>query len=303
MQRDIIFELYRELHLDGNALMAAKLVFSKKCYRKIRSISVEKPIIFTISTTNAPIKFRSELDKDSIIYWGDGSMTSVSEKRDNISHKYPVCGNYRIKIFGHRKDIVLPIETTDVESIGYMKDLSKMLKNCESLVSEVGSKWDTSRVTDMSDLFNGCTKVNLNVGRNWNTSKVTNMSRMFYMCLELDNNVGKKWDTSCVKTMQGMFFNCFKLNQNIGKNWNMTNIEYTTGMFYGCCRLNKPIGKKWTFSNIRSMSYMFCYCTELCLPIGKNWKISPLVEDIAMFHNCKKISILQFFIVAKNKLM
>lgn len=262
MNQDIVYEILRNIYLDGNALIARRIMFSKKSFNSLRSSNIDKPVVFTLNTN--VVRFISELCPGSLVYWGDGTTKVVTEaNKKEVTHHYNVSQKYTIRIYGQKNKLVLPKDVETVESIGEMTNLAGMLQNCRKVNNHIGDKWDTSEITNMTALFSKCFGLNYNVGKNWNTSKVTTFEKMFYECIILNQNIGKNWDTSNVKRMNQMFFDCFSLNKSIGLHWNTSNVIWMDGIFAHCYALNKAIGRNWDTSNVTTLADMFNNCHDL----------------------------------------
>lgn len=314
MNQDTIYEILKYLHLcpeeNGGALSAKRLILSQKSYNSLNEKKFEKPVVLSI--LGAGTEFRSSLNKNSVVYWGDGKITKVAfEDEVFTGHRYTKGDLYVIKIFDNRLRVIMPLNVEEVDSIGEITDLAFMFRNveidkncgkkwdtsgvtdmsnmfreCRSLNKNVGKNWNTSEVTDMSSMFRECRSLNKNVGKNWDTSEVTDMCCMFESCILLDKNVGKYWDTSNVQTFYCMFEFCINLDKNIGKNWNASKTTDMARMFCECRRLNQPIGKKWQTTNVKSIYGMFQYCAMLNHTTGQNWDLSNVVNASFMFSHC-----------------
>jgi hypothetical protein len=206
MNRDIIYEIFRILHLDGYSLIARRLIFSQKKNKEVELRKVEKPIVFIISGSEASI---SRLANGTVIYWGDGNLSEIINSTNRGDHKYEKNNEYTIRIFGIKTKLSLPRNTIDIYSIGEITDMSELLMYNNYLKKGAGRYLDTTDVTSMHRTFVQCKDLDQNIGLNWNTSNVRDMSRIFEGCIKLNRNIGKNWDTSKVRVMSYMFAACW----------------------------------------------------------------------------------------------
>lgn len=122
--------------------------FLKKSYDSLfsRLDKLDRPVILEIKGNY--VEFRSKIDPNSVIYWGDGSITKLREEHTYVEEK-----NYTIRIFGHCSKFVVPANTIDVCSIGKITDLSEMFYCCENLTTPIGANWDTTNAQKMRNVF------------------------------------------------------------------------------------------------------------------------------------------------------
>ena len=87
-------------------------------------------------------------------------------------------------------------------------NISKIFKNCNSLVSLNLSSWDTSIVTNMSSAFENCKKLASLDINNWSTGLVENFSSMFENCLLLTPDLTNFVFSSNITNINKMIANC-----------------------------------------------------------------------------------------------
>lgn len=183
MNVDIVYEILKQLYLDGLALAAKKLIFCSKSSSVLNNIKFEKPVIFEIEGADVEI---SGLSFNSIIYWGDDTKTNINDKmvkhnysinsiiywgddtKTNINdkivkHNYSSNRIYKIRIFGNKIRFTMPKNIKDVIFIGEMTNLSGMFRSHNNIDMNIGKNWDTSQVTDMSEMFYACYELNKNI--------------------------------------------------------------------------------------------------------------------------------------------
>lgn len=279
MNQDIVYEILKQLHLFGEALIAKRTILSMKAFSVLERRKIDRPVILEVVKNDY---FALELDKDSIIYWGDSTYECSYLPKDYLRHTYKIAGSYIVRIFGQRKVMKFSHYVKKVISIGDLTDLSNMFCNLSPLLCN-GKSWDTSRVTRMSNMFRRCRELKEKIGKNWNTSNVTDMTYMFDECPVLNKNIGKYWNTSNVRYMAGMFHRCINLDKTVGKYWNTSNVIDMSWMFYGCANLTKIEVKNWDISKVESMHCMFSYCKKLTLIDCQNWDVSEVKDTDYMF--------------------
>ena len=169
--------------------------------------------------------------------------------------------------------------TSVINNIGLLNtsnvtDMSYMFKWCGTRMTslDLGSNFDTSKVTKMVEMFRGLgwsSLTSLNLGSKFDTSKVTDMWAMFEQAgvnALASLNLGDKFDTSNVIDMQYMF-------KEVGANSSsLTNIN---------------LGDKFNTSKVIAMSYMFydigANGSLTSLDLGDKFDTSSVVKMIGMF--------------------
>lgn len=314
MNQDIIYEILANLRTNGDEVFVRRLLISLKSNDKLEKKleKIELPIAF--SFYGYDILFRSYMDKDSLIYIdGKNGRVWSGERYTNrlFSRHLYINDIYRVRIYGHKSNFIMPANLHDVYSLGEIKDLSltfsglkefnknilldtsnviymtRMFYNCKKLNKNIGKYWNVAKVIDMTEMFAECSELNKNIGQNWDVSTVVSMDYMFAQCHSLDKNIGQNWNTSKLRTTAGMFYNCHNLNQNIGHNWNTSQVVDMTDMFASCEKLDQNIGENWDTSKVRSMEGMFGGCISLSEKPGKNWDMSEVDTDDSMFRSCR----------------
>lgn len=71
MNRDIIYEIVKQIYLDGQALIARRLMFCTKNTSDLENTKFETPVVLESHPTKSFILV-ARLSKDSVIYWGTG---------------------------------------------------------------------------------------------------------------------------------------------------------------------------------------------------------------------------------------
>lgn len=314
MNQDIIYEILANVRTNGDEVFARILLISLKSNDKLekRLEKTERPIAF--SFYGYDIKFRSYMDKDSLIYLDDkvGSIYYGGTYTDRLfSRDFDMKDLYRIRIYGHKSRFIMPINLHDVYSIGKMTDLTLtfsglkdfnknilldtsnvtsmigMFCKCENLTKNIGKYWNTAKVVDMTEMFTDCPRLNKNIGKNWDVSNVMCMDFMFGRCSSLDKNIGQNWNTKNLRSAFAMFYTCQNLNQNIGQYWNTSQLVDMTDMFASCKKLDQNIGENWDTTKVRSMEGMFDGCTNLSKKPGGKWNLTQVDTDDNMFTGCK----------------
>jgi len=245
---------------------------------------------------------------DFIVYWGDGSNSSVkSYNSANITHVYSVPGKYNVTISG-TFDGVYYANTNDrnkLHNIIHWGDLTlgntgKYFYGCEHMritaddtpdlsstytfleifrgtydLNDGLADWDVSGVTNMRSAFYA-SNFNGNIS-NWNTSSVTDMQYMFGVS-PFNSYIGD-WDTSSVIYMQHMFKNT-PFNQDIG-GWDMSYVTDMNNMFRSSL-FNQDIDA-WNTSHVTTMNSMF-YDSDFNQNIS-SWDVHNVIDMSSMFYD------------------
>lgn len=146
MNPDIVYEILKKLHLDGEALVAKRIILSAKIFKPVEERKIDKPLILEIMSNEY---LSLKLDRYSTIYWGDGSIEHNYLSKGYVQHKYKITGLYIVRIFVQNTALPFPYYVKKIISIGDLVNLTNMFQRVSD-TSSIGKKWDTSRVVDMS---------------------------------------------------------------------------------------------------------------------------------------------------------
>ena len=162
--------------------------------------------------------------------------------------------------YGDSKITSIDVSNLDTSNVTSM---SGMFWNMDGLTQLDISNLDTSNVTDMSYLFGQLDNVmSINVGSFFDTRKVTNMHYMFYGSSKLEDIDLSTFDTSNVTDMSGMFYNMTLTSLDLSgfDTSKVTNMSY---MFFGMNQLTSLDVSSFEASGVVDMSGMFAYMTKL----------------------------------------
>ena len=167
------------------------------------------------------------------------------------------------------------------------------------LTFNLGSKFNTSKVTDMHEMFVGTgyqTMEQLNLGDKFDTSNVTDMSSMFYGtgCYQMTSlNLGDKFDTSNVTNMNEMFIYCggnAMTQLNLGTKFDTSKVTTMASMFGATGSMamtSLDLGDKFDTSNVENMTWMFSDCGReamTTLNLGNKFNTSKVKSMLGMFN-------------------
>jgi surface protein len=198
------------------------------------------------------------------IDWGDGSIQTVADGNNPVSHTYAYSGQYAIQITSSTGYIWVQNDrrTIDVISWGNQKFYSmyKMFGGYGlNDPMSIGSSFyatgtpNTSECVNMDWLFS-YSPYDTSVD-NWNTSNVTSMIGTFYGGNTAGNLSYNKplnnWNVSKVTDMTYMFADNYSFNQPLN-NWNVSNVSNMSGLFSGTQSFNQPLNN-WNVGNVSNM--------------------------------------------------
>jgi surface protein len=219
---------------------------------------------------------------DATIYWGDGSISTVSAAGPH-SHTYESNGIFTVVVTGsatefHSDGYIRSLVSVDKWGRLGFTDLSYAFDNAQNLISVPMHSNGLEAVTNMRGLFYNARLIDVDIG-GWNTSSVTNMSHMFCQAVSFNQDVGG-WGTSNVNNMSDMFSSATSFNQDIG-GWDTSNVTNMSQMFSAAYYFNQDIGD-WDISNVTNLSEMFSGTSSFNQDIG-GWDTSNVIDMEAMF--------------------
>lgn len=244
-------------------------------------------------------------DVGTVIDWGDGFTTNVTDTTQVYTHFYnnneyvakvvpysmlsPTGENFLVS--GEFSEIVdwgsygfsrqISFSSPDLISVPNVEppttSYEYLFNGCENFNQNING-WNTSAVTNMSGMFNSCLAFNQPLN-NWNVSNVVDFSQMFNSCLAFNQPLNN-WNTSTVTNMSGMFNSCVQFNQSLNS-WNTSNVETVGSMFTGCTNFNQPLND-WDTGNVVNMLGIFAGCLNFNQPLD-NWNVINVLNMDSMF--------------------
>ncbi len=196
---------------------------------------------------------------DAEIYWGDGSVETVTTPGPHV-HNYGTDGTYTVLVIGsvtgynswvnggsdsERNKLV------SVDSWGELgfTSMEFAFYGCSHLISVPATSEGIENVTGMESMFCWALAFNGDIS-GWDTSSVTDMSYMFNNAASFSQDISG-WDTSSVTNMRQMFLDAWSFNQPIGS-WNTSSVTNMNWMFNGASAFNQDLSG-WCVTNITSM--------------------------------------------------
>ena len=165
-----------------------------------------------------------------------------------------------------------------------MKYMFALASTFNQDIDQVGTAWDTSKVTNMEGMFSQASAFNQNI-ENWNTGEVLNMSYMFNGASVFQQPI-INWNVAKVTTMESMFSSATVFNQDL-KDWNTISVENMENMFDNADAFDTLLpevasSNKWTTANVKYMSYMFANTATYNKSV-QSWNTANVLDMSYMF--------------------
>ncbi len=243
----------------------------------------DAPSYLSIRTVPSGSLIVKGFDVDTVIEWGDGFTTTVTDSAQHYSHYYDN-NEYTAKVipftllapFG--ESLLISGEFNEILDWGSYSFPRQISFSSEYLHTVPTVEPPT---TSYRYLFTGSKNISSNIN-GWNTSTVTDMTGMFFNCYEFNQSLDN-WDVSNVTNFTEMFAACLAFNQPLN-NWNTSSAIHLSGMFSGCINFNQPLDN-WNVSNVLTIGEMFSGCTNFNQPLN-NWDVGNVVNMLGTFSAC-----------------
>ena len=262
------------------------------------------------NSSQISLPLQSGGDYDFVVYWGDGSNSTVTSHNDpDKIHNYKQEGLYRINIVGKLKGFrfgdagdkkkLISIKrwgsmnlgnsggyfngATNLKSIEGTPNLTGttnfayMFQHTWSFNSNLSS-WNTSAVTNMRFMFKR-SGFNQDLS-GWDTSSVTSFESMFYQAGSFNSDLDS-WNTSSVTNMASMFEEARKFNGSIST-WDTSSVTTMRHMLFRANNFDSYIGD-WDVGRVTNMRYMFTE-TRLNQNLSK-WDVSSVIDMYGIFQS------------------
>jgi len=243
----------------------------------------DAPSYLSIRTVPSGSLIVKGFDVGTVIEWGDGFTTTVTDSAQHYSHYYDN-NEYTAKVipftllapFG--ESLLISGEFNEILDWGSYSFPRQISFSSEYLHTVPTVEPPT---TSYRYLFTGSKNISSNIN-GWNTSAVTDMTGMFFNCYEFNQSLDN-WDVSNVTNFTEMFAACLAFNQPLN-NWNTSSAIHLSGMFSGCINFNQPLDN-WNVSNVLTIGEMFSGCTNFNQPLN-NWDVGNVVNMLGTFSAC-----------------
>ena len=171
-----------------------------------------------------------------------------------------------------------------------VSDLTKIFKDCESLIYLDITSFDTSSIKDMSEMFSNCYNLISIDLSNFNIELVESMKNMFYSCKSLEFLNLSNFNTISVKTMDHMFCSCQSLTSIDISNFNTENVKTMISMFSFCYKIKVLDLSNFKTSSLTDFYYMFSNCQSLISLNISNFNTSNIKYMFNLFTNCYSLT-------------
>jgi len=182
---------------------------------------------------------------DFRVFWGDGTMDTVTVGSAGLTHTFPAPGIYQVTIIGkcwrwtfaNGGDCLKIIEIKNWGSGFRVAPANSGFYGCANLVLSMTDVLDIPTNSSFSSQFRNCTFASIPQFERWNMANVTNLQNTFAGNPNYDQEFPHA--VTAVNNMSAMYQDCTSFNSPLA----FTGVSVTSfaSMFYNAQSFNQPV--------------------------------------------------------------